>query len=162
MTLINLNQLMVKLAQAPHMIDAEMRLAVKKSARKVRDTAVKKFGSYQQAVGGLPAWAPLKPATIRRKARAGGGEDPLIGHYKVKSRNRIHGMPLMSSISDYVTDGGWTGVVGTDDPVGKHHEYGAPKANIPPRPFLRPALFEEQDFIREETSDAIKRTIMRL
>ena len=160
--IIDLKQLMQKFAAAPHIIDAEMKVSVKKSARKVRDTATKKFGTYQSAIGGYPAWAKLKPATIRRKAKAGGGEDPLIGHYKVKSRNRVHGMPLMSSISDYVTDGGWTGVVGTDDPIGKHHEYGAPKANIPPRPFLRPALFENQDFIVKETRDAIARAFRKL
>jgi len=160
--IIDLNGLMAKFAQAPNLIDAEMKISISKCTRKVRDTATKKFGSYQPSVGGFPAWAQLKPATIRRKAKAGGGDDPLIGHYTVKSRNRTHGMPLMSSISDYVTDGGWTGVVGTDDPIGKHHEYGAPKANIPPRPFLRPALFQEQDFIRVETTNAIARSFRRL
>ena len=159
---ISMKQMMEKLLQAPKIIDAEMQIAMKKCTRRVRDTATKKFGKYQSAVGGFPAWAKLKPATIRRKAKAGGGEDPLIGHYLVKSRNRIHAMPLMSSISDYVTDGGWTGVVGTDDPIGKHHEYGAPKANIPPRPFLRPALFQEQAFIRNETSNAVMRAFHKL
>lgn len=160
--IIDIKQLIQKFAAAPHIIDAEMKAAVTKSTRRVRDTATKKFGTYQPGVGGLPGWTKLKSATIRRKAKAGGGEDPLIGHYTVKSRNRQHGMPLVSSISDYVTDGGWTGVVGTDDLIGKHHEYGAPKANIPPRPFLRPALYQEQDFIRQETRDAIKRAFTKL
>ena len=159
---ITMRQLMQRFSQARHIIDSEMTRAIQKCARKVRDTATKKFGFYQPASGGFVGWAKLKPATVRRKLKAGGGEDPLIGHYKVARRNRIHGMPLMSSISDYVTDGGWTGVVGTDDPIGKHHEYGAPKATIPPRPFLRPALHEEQDFIRDETKDAIRRAIRRL
>ena len=39
-------------------------------AVKVRDDATKKFGHYQPAVGDLPAWAPLKPATVKAKLTA--------------------------------------------------------------------------------------------
>ena len=158
MAMVTLKELAARLARTPELLDANVTLAVKTSARKVRDTATKKFGHYQPEVGEFPAWKKLKPATIRRKAAAGGGEDPLIGHYKVKDRNRIWPAPLRTTVE--LKQDGWTAEVGTADPVGKYHEFGT--ETIPPRPFLRPALFEESDGIQKEIAGAVLATVREM
>lgn len=137
---VTLSQLAKRFGRAPLLIHAEVEKSMAVSAILVRDTAVKKFGTYQPAVGEFPAWEPLKPDTVAQKAKAGAaGDDPLIGHYAGKSKNKAWPAPLRNTISIKVE--GWVAAVGTDDPLGKYHEYGT--AHIPPRPFLRPALYEK-------------------
>lgn len=132
---------------------------LKVCAVKVRDTAVKKFGHYQPAVGGYPAWSPLAASTEKVHERAGAGGDPLIGHYNGKSKNKAWPAPLRQSI-DFRVDG-WTATIGTADPLGKYHEFGCIGAGrghnttIPPRPFLRPALYQNADFIHKHLAAAI-------
>ena len=139
---------------------------VKLCAIKVRDTATKKFGHYQGASGGYPAWEQLKESTIKAKTKFGGGEDPLIGHFSGKKKKAPWPAPLRTTIEMHVD--GLVATVGTKDPLGKYHEYGAVGAGkshnvtIPPRPFLRPALFEETDFIRERLAAALGVTIKKM
>ncbi len=159
MPVVSLKELAARMVRTPVIVHATVELAVKKSAVKVRDTAVKKFGEYQPAVGPFPAWEQLKPATIKQKEKAGGGEDPLIGHYE-HSQNNAWPAHLRNTIEIAVD--GFQGAVGTRDPIGAHHEYGAPKKNIPPRPFLRPALFENLDEIHKEMLEALVLAIRRM
>ncbi|MDB5083311.1 MAG: hypothetical protein JWN30_197, partial [Bacilli bacterium] len=72
-----------------------------------------------------------------------------------KSTKQANNGQLRNSIMVKVT--GLTGVIGTNNPLAPHHEFGTHK--IPPRPFLRPALFEEQDFIKKQLKEAIAKTL---
>jgi len=163
--LVTLGELARIFAGAPLKFEAAAHLELKRVALKVRDDATKKFGTYQPAVDDLPAWASLRPATVAAKMKAGSpGDDPLIGHYSRNPRKRKKAsykkavsafraggkwpMPLRSSISTHVES--LTAQIGTDNPLAKWHEYGTTKGNyLPPRPFLRPAAFENQKYFRE-------------
>ena len=137
---VTLSQLAKRFGRAPLLIHAEVEKSMTVAAILVRDTAVKKFGTYQSATGEFPAWEPLKPATVTQKAKAGtSGDDPLIGHYSGSRKNKVWPAPLRNTISIKVE--GWVAAVGTDDPLGKYHEYGT--EDIPPRPYLRPSLYEQ-------------------
>ena len=56
--------------------------------------------------------------------------------------------------------------VGTDDPIGEWQEYGTPEASpgtiIPPRPFLRPALYENQEKILENVAEALQEAMKKI
>jgi phage gpG-like protein len=151
-------------------------LAVKKIAYMVRDDAVKEFGHLQPAVGPFPAWSPLKPETIRQKGSSGEG-DPLIGHYPMdRGRRRrsawrsgkrsIWPAPLRNTIEVEVK--GLSALIGSADPLGPIHEFGAVGTGkshsgvIPPRPFLRPALYKNIDKGREILGAAIGTTLKRM
>lgn len=138
----------------------QVRKQLKHVGMKVRDTAVRKFGSYQPAVGPYPAWKTLHPWTIREKLRAGSqGHDPLIGHYPPGKRNNVWPAHLRNTIEFDVSKTKLEVDIGTRDPLGLIHEYGAPEANIPPRPFLRPAAFECMDFFHERMEIAAQNAI---
>lgn len=156
----SLNKLKLQLSAAPHMIRDEINKAVKLSVLKVQSTAKKKLGKYQKAIGGFPAWAKLSEAYAKRKVRTGSKEDPLIGHYKNSGGNKVYPVSLRNSIETKVV--GMVGVVGTNNPLGAHHEYGAPKAHIPPRPFIRPSLYEEREFIKKQFRKSIEKTLGKL
>lgn len=139
-------------------------------AIKVRDDATKKFGSYQPGVGEYNAWSELKESTIKAKEKYGGSEDPLIGHYSGKHKS-VWPAPLRTTIETHVkgsTTTNWVATVGTRDPLGKYHEYGVSGAgknhdvNIPPRPFLRPALFENIDYIQNHLAAIVGSVIKKM
>jgi HK97 gp10 family phage protein len=174
MSKVSFESLIMKFAAMPELITKEIEKSMKKSAMKVRDDATKKFGEYQPAEGPYPAWAQLKESTIKEKEKAGGGDDPLIGHYPSGTGNHKRmslknakdafkrtgkwPMPLRSSIG--IETEGLTAAVGTDDPIGKYHEYGT--EHIPPRPFLRPALYENKDSIKNNVKEGIQNGIKAL
>lgn len=152
----SLNGLISALSASEGVMMAEMKKAVTKSAVKVQATVKSKFGDYQGAVGPYPAWEPLKEETVKRKLKAGApGDDPLIGHYEGKSKNHVYPTSLRNSI--LVEVNGLTGQVGTNDPIGKYHEYGT--SRIPPRPFLRTALYQNEDFIKDQFREAVKKAL---
>ncbi len=149
---VTLDQLARRFITAPAKIHASVNVAMVKAAVLVRDTAVKKFGEYQPAAGEFPAWEPLKPETVAQKAKAGAaGDDPLIGHYAGKRKNSVWPAPLRMTISMHVEE--WVAQVGSDDPLAEYHEYGT--VNIPPRPFLRPSLFEKAEEVQELVSEGM-------
>lgn len=75
------------------------------------------------------AWAPLKPATVKAKKRAGRSENPL------QRTGTLAKSPRVTNVTrSKVT-------VGSDRKAGSHslaaiHQLGAPKAKIPARPFF--------------------------
>lgn len=149
---VTLDQLARRFVAAPAKFHVSVNLAMVQAAILVRDTAVKKFGTYQPAVGEYPAWEPLKPETVARKEAAGSaGDDPLIGHYAGKRSNKAWPAPLRMTISMHVED--WVAQVGSDDPLAEYHEYGT--VNIPPRPFLRPSLFEKAEEVHALVSEGM-------
>ena len=160
MAYVSMEQLIMKLASIPEKICAEVKKSMKVSAAEVRDTAKKKFGKFQPAVGDFPAWDLLTIETLHRKMDQGGAEseDPLVGHYPPGEGNHVWNQPLRGTI-DYKVDG-MIAAVGTDDPLGEYHEYGT--KHIPPRPFLRPALYESQVKIKENVKDALGEAMKRL
>lgn len=150
--------MMARMAAIPAEIEASVVPALTKAAVEVHKTAVEKFGHYQPSYGPFEAWAVLAPSTLRQKLKAGSsGDDPLIGHYPGKHKNRVYPTPLRQSISMQVDAASMTAQVGTNDPLGEWHEYGWSEFNVhyPPRPFLRPALYQNETWIRESMKEAI-------
>jgi len=168
---VSFGELIARMMAAPAKVEAAVSLGVKAAAVKVRDDATKKFGTYQSAVGPYPAWENLKPATVASKVAAGGAEDPLIGHYP-NGNGRTRRLKRTTSTGKKIywpanlrnTIGikveGLNAAVGTDDPLGKFHEYGT--AHIPPRPFLRPALFENQEVVKEAVKAGVIAGMMNM
>lgn len=130
----------------------EIQKAIAKATVKVQSDAIKKFGTYQPEVGPFNEWPQLAEATLKEKYKAGSqGDDPLIGHYPNGKKNPLYPAPLRNSILSQVK--GFYGIVGTNNPLGKWHEFGHPK--LPARPFLRPALWENRDQIKTWIKEAI-------
>lgn len=76
------------------------------------------------------AWAPLKPATLARKEKMKYGSAPLVASGALARSPRV----IYTVNKDTV-------VVGSDRRAGPYslaaiHQLGAPKANIPARPFF--------------------------
>jgi phage gpG-like protein len=127
------------------------RLAIATQNRTVpnRQLAVQLYGwtqrNFQQA-GGLqtPSWQPLKPSTMKQKARLGYSGTPLIrtGHYRQSFR----------PFSDNNQAG-----VGSEVPYSVYHEQGT--ATIPQRAALPPASVALDYAIRiyERWADSIAR-----
>lgn len=150
-TAVSLKDLARRFILLPAKFEAAVNHELKKVGFKAADTAKKKFGKYQPPIGPYPGWKALTAATVARKQKAGGmGDDPLIGHYSGKAwarRKKIWGAALRASIEFSVKDMNvW---IGSKNPLAPHHEYGAPKKNIPPRPFLRPAMIETENYAFE-------------
>lgn len=160
MSAISIDGLIKKMALLPEIAQREVQKKMKESAMQVRDTAVKKFGEYQAAEGDYSAWPELKPETVAAKEKAGGAEDPLIGHYDGKAKNKVWPQPLRNTVGTKVD--GFAAAVGTDDPLGEWHEYGTEDGHIPPRPFLRPALYENQDNIKNNIKAGLENAIKAL
>jgi HK97 gp10 family phage protein len=146
----SLEDLARKLAEAPARVTLNVSEGILKTAVKVQGDAQKKFGTYQPAVGDFPAWTPLSEQTVAAKLKAGAsGDDPLIGHSSSGKKSKTTN--LRGSILVHVE--GLTGIVGTNDEVAEWQEFGT--KHIPPRPFLRPAVFENHAFLKEEMQRAI-------
>lgn len=148
-------QLAEKLQEKTWLLKTNAQAAVAEGAVKVQSTAKEKFGTYQPGVGGFPAWASLAESTIQQKERAGGGEDPLIGHYIRKTGGGAGGQ-LRGSILTKI--GVMEATIGTNDKVGAYQEFGTSRG-IPPRPFLRPALYQNQGVIMTAFRKALLDTL---
>lgn len=148
---VTMTQFMTKLATVPALVEAAVYEGLVKAAVEVQKTAVEKFGKYQPAVGPYPGWALLSINTVNRKMDYGGasGPNPLIGSYGPGDKNTLYPVPLRNSIQIDVRKSQLAAYVGTNDPLGEWHEYGSEAFNVhyPPRPFLRPALYEKQDYV---------------
>lgn len=166
---VNFEELIMKFTEIPELVTKQIELSMKKSAMKVRDDATKKFGEYQPAVGPYPAWETLSLRTVIEKMDRGAeSPQPLIGAYGASqyqegnrvTKNEIWPEHLRNTIG--IKAEGLNAAVGTDDPLGKWHEYGTEDERIPPRPFLRPALYENQDTIKNNVKEAIQNGLKSL
>jgi hypothetical protein len=152
---VTFSQLITKFMEAPAKINAAVAPALRVSAVEVQKTAQAKFGEYQPEVGEFPAWELLTLDTLHQKMDlAGGGADPLIGHYPAGQKKETYPVALRQSIAIQIDEANMSAAVGTNDPVGEWQEFGTDRG-IPPRPFLRPALYENGDFIKKALSDAL-------
>lgn len=147
---ISFDMLVEKFLSVPEGVHLATKMALTKSAVEVHKTAVKKFGHYQSAIGPYQAWAVLNPDYVKRKIAAGSpGDDPLIGHNK--SKNKVYPTPLRQALTMNVQM--MHAQVGTNDPIGKWQEFGT--SRIPARPFLRPALYQNEAKIKEIFSESV-------
>ena len=79
------------------------------------------------------AWKPLDPKTVEKK----GSAIPLIDTGNLRSNIMV---------VSHVDKDELRGIIGTNTPYGKYHEFGAPEAGVPRRPFLAPAAkYAEQN-----------------
>ncbi|WP_026975722.1 hypothetical protein [Alicyclobacillus contaminans] len=153
------DELIVDVTKASYAIRAELEATLVVAAERVKQTAQSKFGEYQPAIGPYVAWALLNPDYVMRK----GAEDPLIGRYSNGS-NSMWPTALKDSIETHVDKTILEAHIGTNSPLGKWHEFGLPgrKTPLPPRPFLRPALHQETDWILSEVEKSIGGVLPRL
>ena len=88
-------------------------------------------------------WAPLKPATLKRKARTKPNAGPLVQDEHLR---RLVTQATRSSVS-----------IGTPLVYGATHQFGAPGRGIPARPFL--GLSDaDRDEIGDLATDFLKST----
>lgn len=164
----------------PGAIDKAAHTGLKRGAAIVMGKAKAKLGTYQGASGTFTAWARLSPETVRRKhlsktgsgrsTRAGkaylkshgswgtGGNDdsPLVdtGHLRqaitIDLTELEHGIAYVG-----VATGSNANGKGSPGDYAATHEFGDASKHIPPRPFLRPALDESREQIKEEVTKAL-------
>lgn len=140
------------------LLTAEAIKVVSKTAVRVQARAMSKIGTYQPAVGPFNAWQQLAPSTLAAKRRAGAtGDDPLIGYYAPGHQNSVWPVALRASIEIKRHDP-LTAEVGTNDPLGPWQELGTARG-IPPRPFMRPAGYEEAPKLKTDM-EAVIRTVL--
>ncbi|WAH39472.1 HK97-gp10 family putative phage morphogenesis protein [Alicyclobacillus dauci] len=153
---ITFDELIVKISAAHVIVDEAIKPALEAASVKVKETAEQKFGHYQDSVAGgqFPAWAALSTTYLQRKLAAGSsGDDPLIG---APGLRRDGGTPLSESIQYTVR--GLNAYIGTDSEVSEFHEFGT--IHAPPRPFLRPALFQSKQQIVKNMGAAVQAALI--
>lgn len=160
-TMVTMEQLAKRFAATPPRFTVNVQRGLRRVGARVRDGAVRKFGHYQPSIGPFPAWPNLASYTLRQKRLAGARhDDPLIGHYPHGHANHVWPAHLRNTIEWHVD---WLSVtIGTRDPLGPIHEYGAPAARIPPRPFLRNTAFEAEGYFDEQMAIATMETLLRM
>ena len=157
---------------------------LRKAGARVAGTAKAKLGEYQPGVGEYPAWAKLKPETIKRKNLNEKGKVKKSGKEYLKK----YGSFAPSGTGDdspLVDTGALRQAITTDEselekgniyigvPSGKKsskgknkkasdvtvyaaaHEFGSARQNIPPRPYLRPSVVENKEEIAEDIKNGI-------
>ncbi len=132
--------------------DRNMEMAMRKNSVDLRDFMVATID-----LSG-PGWTPLKPATIKRKKSS----KPLIQYGDL--RQSINVKPI---VRGSVFVGVPRAAIRKRGQKGKSlmniaavHEYGAPKAGIPARPFIFSTLNERRDALHARYRDAAKCTVL--
>lgn len=128
---MNLNEwsLLLKSKAATH--DARVQVALAESGIIVKASAKANIGHLQPEKGPFQEWHPLASSTIKEKQRLGFDFNP--DHNPLLRTNR-----LRESIQLAVYPRRF--VVGSGEDIAVYQEYGT--ATIPPRPFIRPAMFQ--------------------
>src|SRR5476649_404369 len=127
-------QLANELARVARSVPKATEKALEKIGKHVEMVAKDKIGEYQDASGEFSAWEQLTEATQADRVQKGyPANDPLIRSGE-----------LYGSTSHSVTRSGQeqTLSVGSDLDLGLWQELGTDK--IPPRPFIGPAMFENE------------------
>lgn len=171
----------------PGAADNAVKKGVKKGAVIVMGRAKAKLGTYQGAYGSFKAWAKLDPETVRRKhlsksgsgritrsgkaylkqhgSWGGGGndDDPLVDTGHLRKAITTDYSALESRGIAYVGVGAGSESRGKGSPseYAAAHEFGYAAKKIPPRPFLRPALEESRQDIKEEVAKALVHELRR-
>ena len=148
---------------------------LKQAGARVMGAAKQKLGTYQPSIGEYPAWKVLSPQSIKAKfmSNSGSGKIKKSGKEYLKRYGafRASGSADDSPLVDTgalrqaitmdtaeVSDGKvYIGKAKTSDVAtyGAAHEYGSARRNIPPRPYLRPAVVENKEQIAEDIKNGI-------
>ncbi|AIG27422.1 hypothetical protein EGH10_20925 [Brevibacillus laterosporus] len=181
------NDLYRVLGNIPHLMAKAERNTLKKGAAVVMGAAKKKLGTYQGESGGYKAWVKLKPETVRKKhmsktkagalTRAGkrykekhgawgaGGNDdsPLVDSGSLRQAITTDEKQINKGVAYVgVASGSSDSKKGDPGSYAAAHEFGYEPKNIPARPFLRPALHENRDQIKEIAKKEIIKSLRRL
>ncbi len=135
-SLIGFSEHLLKAAAA---IEIEAQVGLRVCAELVQKTAQSEIGEYQSAVGGFPAWAELRDATLADKEAKG---------YAVPNPLLRTG-DLRDSIQYEVT--AFEAIIGSTSPIAMYQEFGTSSTGwgigIAPRPFIGPAAYRNKDNI---------------
>ncbi|MED0672098.1 hypothetical protein P4S95_18130 [Aneurinibacillus aneurinilyticus] len=178
---MDFNGLFQALSSIPEGVQRATNQGLRKSAVIVMKRAKSKFGTYQPASHGYPAWPKLKPETVRRKhlvrtgrnkgklSRAatrylrnfgawgagGNADSPLVDTSHLKNAITVDEAEI-SSGTVYVGVAKGAGGGGSGSVAGAAaHEFGYSPKGIPARPYLRPALEESREEIKNTVAQAI-------
>ncbi|MGZ5056412.1 MAG: hypothetical protein ACXWAT_15925 [Methylobacter sp.] len=129
----------------PKLHEAAILKAVAKSAEIVEFTAKEKIGFYQTQVGPFDAWTELKQSTKNERVRQGWTEnDPLLRSGELRdSINSEVGHPQKLIFN---------AAIGSDADIAAYQELGTNR--IPPRPFIGPAMYEQEHLIKHMLGNA--------
>lgn len=126
-------------------IDNAVDNALASTGEQAVDKIKKGFDTSTDALG--RPWTPNAPSTVREK----GFNRPLYRYGNLQESFRSEKKRGAKEVEIY-----------SDNPHLPIHEYGAPGANIPPRPVLQPAAnWLEQDVVKDTFSDEISDAIHR-
>jgi hypothetical protein len=134
------------LLRAARTIPKEITRTVENIGAMVEKTAKDKIGYYQQSSGEFDAWESLSESTLKQHVTVGVGDSPLL----------VHG-GLYASVTHDIEIGSRAQKlsVGTESDIGFWQETGT--ATIPPRPFIGPAMLENEKKIQEMLGQAVER-----
>lgn len=168
----------------PQAINTATEQGLADAAMLVVAAAKQKLGIYQPASGEYSAWPVLKPESVHQKYRSrskrykisragrrylqqhgqwgnGGNDDaPLINKSHLRQAitadlsNVANGVAYVGIASGENTRGASPGVYAAA------HEFGLAASNIPPRPFLRPAVIENKEAIQESITAALRNEVL--
>ncbi len=128
MTTFTLSSHIAYLGACAHVCTPALERSVHQATDLLAANMRKKFGTYQPAVGGFPAWAPLAESTKEQRVKQGyTPNDPLLRSGTMRGTTYSHAS-------------GTTGEAGVNSPIMVYHEAGT--SRIPPRPVVGPANVE--------------------
>jgi phage gpG-like protein len=176
------NDLFKALSTIPEGVEKATQKGLKRGAVIVMGKAKQKLGTYQPASGGYPAWKLLSPLTVARKYTIKSGQHKgFLNKKGVELAHQPGGWKVGSTADGPLVESGhlrqaittddsdlshgvmYVGVAAGSPDQGKGspgdyaaaHEFGYAPKNIPPRPYLRPALEESKEQIKEEVTKAL-------
>lgn len=127
--------------------------SLKKIGKTVERAAKDKIGHYQGAAGEFAAWEQLKDATQAARSRIGfTPNDPLLTvgeiYASISSEVYAHGLGMQIL------------TLGSDIDLGLWHEMGT--RTIPPRPFIGPAMYENEKLSQDILAQAIAKLFAKV
>lgn len=137
----SLAQFAVHLAEREVATAIALRSGLEQVAVLIENTAKAEIGTYQDGIGGFPAWAPLAESTEAEKARLGYPSDaPLLrtGDMRDGISHQVEGLEAL---------------IGSPDQTMVWHELGTSK--MPPRPVMGPAALRNKAKIEQILGMAI-------
>jgi HK97 gp10 family phage protein len=124
-------------------VNSSMHSGLKAAAEQIEHTARAKLGHYQDSVEHFPAWPELADSTKADRVAKGFTEnDPLLrtGALRDSIGHEVHGNEA---------------VIGSKSDIAVYQELGTTK--MPPRPFLGPAVVENEEALRALWHDVLLR-----
>jgi len=121
-------------------IEKEIGHGLERAAQAIETTAKEEIGTYQDAAGPFPAWAPLAESTVAdRIAKGFTPDDPLLrtGDLRDSIIHEVEGLEA---------------TIGSTDEKMEYMEFGTIK--MPPRPVMGPALFHNAEKVQKLIGNA--------